>query len=193
VTTELAITVAVGVRNVCLSSHWKAKLGIFRSCIWISASFTHLETQKPDQAPVYPCCPEPDQCGNLTSKFMGIKPYADTGRMSNRQKAEFVSDIFCIQSFWEGYDNFFSKNLIHTGRSNLPRNLDSLTGRVSIAVTHKSLTVWSRLLDHQKAERVTYQFYIWDFRSFSQSETQKLRSILPLSCPESEFSSGVDR
>jgi hypothetical protein len=46
-------------------------------------------------------------------------------------------------------------------------------------------------MDHQKAERVGYRNGIRSFQSFSQSEAQKLRSILPLFCPETEFSSDV--
>jgi hypothetical protein len=67
------------------------------------------------------------------------------------------------------------------------------TDRVSDIVTHKPLTVWSCLRDHQKDERVTYQNGIHDIWSFSQLEAQKLRSVQPLFCPETEFSSNVDR
>jgi hypothetical protein len=41
-----------------------------------------------------------------------------------------------------------------------------------IAVTCKSLTGWSYIIDHRKDERVDYQFGIRDFRSFGQSKTQ---------------------
>jgi hypothetical protein len=47
-------------------------------------------------------------------------------------------------------------------------------------------------MDHQKYERVTYRNDIRDFYSFSQSETQKFSSILPLFYPETEFSSEVN-
>jgi hypothetical protein len=52
--------------------------------------------------------------------------------------------------------------------------------------------VSSCLMDRQKSEGVAYHFGIRDFWSFSQSETQKLRSVVPLFCPETEFSSDVD-
>jgi hypothetical protein len=39
------------------------------------------------------------------------------------------------------------------------------------AVTRKSLTIWSRLMDHRKAETAGYQNGIWDFQSFGQSKT----------------------
>jgi hypothetical protein len=53
-------------------------------------------------------------------------------------------------------------------------------------VTRKSVTVWGRITDQRKAERVAYRNNIQDFQSFDQSETQKLSSVqLP-------FSSEVD-
>jgi hypothetical protein len=58
------------------------------------------------------------------------------------------------------------------------------TGRVPATVTRKSLTIWSHIIDHRKAERVTYQNGIRDFWSFGQSETQKWSSSQPLFCPE---------
>jgi hypothetical protein len=39
------------------------------------------------------------------------------------------------------------------------------------AVTRKSLTDWTHLMDHWQAESVVYQNGIRDFQSFSQSET----------------------
>ncbi len=48
-------------------------------------------------------------------------------------------------------------------------------------------------MDHRNAERVGYRNGIRSFRSYGQSEAQKLRSIFPLFCPEIEFSSDVDR
>jgi hypothetical protein len=59
-------------------------------------------------------------------------------------------------------------------------------------VTRKSATVWGHIMDHQKAERITYRNGIQDFRSFSQSKIQKLSSVQPLFYPETEFSSEVD-
>jgi hypothetical protein len=39
------------------------------------------------------------------------------------------------------------------------------------AVAHKSLTGWSRLMDHQEAERVALQNSIRDFQNFGQFES----------------------
>jgi hypothetical protein len=47
-------------------------------------------------------------------------------------------------------------------------------------------------MDHRKAERVAYHNGIRDFQSFSQSEIQKLSSVQPQFCPETEISSEVD-
>jgi hypothetical protein len=47
----------------------------------------------------------------------------------------------------------------------------------STSVTRKSLTIWSPMADHRKAERVAYQNDIQDFWSFGQSEVQKLSSF----------------
>jgi hypothetical protein len=60
------------------------------------------------------------------------------------------------------------------------------------AVSRKSLTVLSHLMDHQKAERVVIRNGIQDFRSFGQSEMGKCRSVPPLFCPETEFSSDIN-
>jgi hypothetical protein len=59
-------------------------------------------------------------------------------------------------------------------------------------VTHKSLTVWGHIMDHRKAERVSYHDGIWYFPSFGQSETRKLSSVQPLFFPETEINSEVD-
>jgi hypothetical protein len=48
-------------------------------------------------------------------------------------------------------------------------------------------------MDHQKDERFAYRNDIHCFQSFGQSEAQKVRSVQPLFCPETEFSSDVDR
>jgi hypothetical protein len=48
-------------------------------------------------------------------------------------------------------------------------------------------------MDHRKADRVGYHNGIQKFWSFGQSEAQKLRSVLLLFCPETEFSRDIDR
>jgi hypothetical protein len=64
----------------------------------------------------------------------------------------------------------FAKKLFYTGRYGLPEMLFQRPAEFPTAVNHKSLTVWSHLLNHRKVERVTFQNGIWDFWSFDQSE-----------------------
>jgi hypothetical protein len=47
-------------------------------------------------------------------------------------------------------------------------------------------------MDHQKAEKVGYHNGIQYFRSFGQSETQKLSYVQPQFCPETEIGSEVN-
>jgi flagellar assembly factor FliW len=61
-----------------------------------------------------------------------------------------------------------------------------------MVVTHKSLTVWGHIMHHQKAEKIAYHNGIRDFQSFGQFEIQKLSSVQPLFCLETEISSEVD-
>jgi hypothetical protein len=65
-----------------------------------------------------------------------------------------------------------AKNLFYTGKFGLPEMLIQQPAEFLTAVTHKSLTSWSSLMDHQKAERVVIQNSIWYFWSFSQSEAR---------------------
>jgi hypothetical protein len=48
----------------------------------------------------------------------------------------------------------FVKHLFYTDRYDLPEMLTRRRVEFPTAVTRKSLTVWIRLIDHQKAERV---------------------------------------
>jgi hypothetical protein len=59
-------------------------------------------------------------------------------------------------------------------------------------INYKLPTESGCIVDRQKAERVSYRNGIWDFWSFGQSKAQKLSSVQPLLCPETEFSSEVD-
>jgi hypothetical protein len=56
--TEMAITMDVGVRNVCLSRCRKIEQVIFRLCIQALGRFIQLVAQKSDQTPVLLVCPE---------------------------------------------------------------------------------------------------------------------------------------
>jgi hypothetical protein len=112
--------------------------------------------------------------------------------MSNQQKAEFVGDIFHIRSFWGGHGEISPKTRFMQEGAICPEMLIQQAVEFLTAMTCKSLTVWSHLMDHQKVERVVFQNGMRDIQSFGQSKTGNWRSV-PLSfCPETEFSSDVD-
>jgi hypothetical protein len=93
-------------------------------------------------------------------------------RMNIQQKAEFVGDIFCIRRFWGGHGKFSQKKLFYARRYDLPEMLIQRPVEFLTAVTRKSRTVWSHLMDHRKAERVVIQYSIRDFWRFGQSEME---------------------
>jgi hypothetical protein len=126
-------------------------------------------------------------------KSIATKLYVETDRMSYQQKSEFVGDIFCIQSFWGGHGKISPKTWFILDGAFCPEMLIQQPVEFRTAVTRKSLTVWSCLMDHRKPERVVYGNGIRDFRSFSQSEAWNWRSVLPLFYAETEFSSDIDR
>jgi hypothetical protein len=72
-----------------------------------------------------------------------------------------------------------------------PESSESATGGFPTAVTRKSPTVWRRFMDHRKAERVGYRNGIQSFRSFGQSEAQRLNPDQLRFCPEAKISSDI--
>jgi hypothetical protein len=84
--------------------------------------------------------------------------------ISNQPKVEFVGDFFRIRSFWGGHGEISPKNLFYIGRYDLPEMLIKRPVEFLTAVTRKSLTVWSHLMDHRKAERVIIRNVIWGSR-----------------------------
>jgi hypothetical protein len=87
----------------------------------------------------------------------------------------------------------FAKSLIYTGKSILPRNPDSVTGRVPGIRTSQIANHFGLFDGPLESWEGCLPFGIQNFQNFSWPKTQKLRSVLPLFCPESEFSSNVDR
>jgi hypothetical protein len=78
--------------------------------VYLDPSKSHYYVaQKPDQAPVYQSLHNLSRTGARLQKSVETKPYVKSGHMSNQQKAEFVDDIFCIQSFWEGHGKISPK------------------------------------------------------------------------------------
>jgi hypothetical protein len=51
----------------------------------------------------------------------------------------------------------FAKNVFYTGRYDLPELLVQQLVEFPTAITHKPLTIWSCLTDHQKVERVVFR------------------------------------
>jgi hypothetical protein len=86
--------------------------------------------------------------------------------VSNQRKDEIVSDKFSICSFQGCHGEILPRD------RSMPKGLVYLEFSIQqpshglTIVTHKSLTVWSRKMDHQKAERVVYQICIQNFQSF---------------------------
>jgi hypothetical protein len=66
----------------------------------------------------------------------------------------------------------FHQKPIYTGMYDLPEMLIRQPVEYPTAITHKSLTVWSSLMDHRKAERVVVQNGIHYSRSFGQTKME---------------------
>jgi hypothetical protein len=111
--------------------------------------------------------------------------------MSNQEKAVFVNRNFHIQCFW-GVMAKFCQIPDLCRKVVCPDFYFSRPVEILTTVTHKSLTVWNRIMDHRKVERVTYHNGIRDFQSFGQSGAQKLCPIQPLFCPGTEFSRDIN-
>jgi hypothetical protein len=87
----------------------------------------------------------------------------------------------------------FCQNMIYIGRSILPRNPNSGTGLVSDN-RNSQITNHFGPFDRPSASWESYlPFGIRSFQIFGQSEAHMLRSVSPLFCSESEFSSNIDR
>jgi hypothetical protein len=76
--------------------------------------------------------------------------------MSNKRKAEFVNGNFGIQSFWGAHGEILPRTKLMPKGTICPEFQIQQPGRVPTTVAHKSLIIWSCIMDHQKTERVTY-------------------------------------
>jgi hypothetical protein len=65
---QMAITIVVVIKNVCMSRHWKDELVAYGSHKQPSPRITHLMPLKHDHSHVCPVCPENVQHLVLTSK-----------------------------------------------------------------------------------------------------------------------------
>jgi hypothetical protein len=99
----MVITIATVIRNVCLSRHQKADSISFRSCIRTPASLTHHMAQKPDRTTVIQSIHSVSRTKAGLQNAVTTEPYIEMSCMSNQRKAEFIGDIFRMQSFWGGH------------------------------------------------------------------------------------------
>jgi hypothetical protein len=109
------------------------------------------------------------------------------------RKLSSLMPLFRIQCFWGGHGKISWKTWFIQEGAICPELLIQPPVEFSTVVTCKSLTFWSHLMGHRRAEKVIYQNGIRDFWSFSQFEAWNWRSVLLQFCPETEFSSDVDR
>jgi hypothetical protein len=105
----MTLTVATVIKNVCLSRHRKADLIPIRSSIRALASLTHVAAQKPEQTPTFQSVHPVSRTEAGLEIAVTTKPYAKMSRMSNQQKAEFISDIFHMQRFCGGHGKISPK------------------------------------------------------------------------------------
>jgi hypothetical protein len=89
-----------------------------------------------------------------------------------RRKLSSLVTFFIYEVSGDVMVKFHQKNLFYTGRYDLPEMLIRRPVEFPTIVTHKLLTVSSRLMYHQKAKRVVDKNGIRDFQSFGQSETE---------------------
>jgi hypothetical protein len=148
---------------VCLSRHRKADLISFRSCIQTLASLTHFVALKPDRTLTVQSVHNVSRTKAALQNAVTTKLYVDMSHMSNQQKPEFIGDIFWYAKFLGRSWRNFTKNAFYTGRYDLPEMLFQRPVEFPTAVTRKSLTGWSRLIDHRKDERVAFRNGIQDF------------------------------
>jgi hypothetical protein len=87
----------------------KADLVSFRSRIQTLASLTHFVALKLDQTPAVQSIHNLSRTEAGLQNAIATKPYSETGRISNQQKAEFVGNIFHIRSFCGGHGEILPK------------------------------------------------------------------------------------
>jgi hypothetical protein len=103
------MTVATVVKNVCSSRRREADSISYRSCIRTLASFTHFVALKHDQTNAIQSVLSLSRTGAVLQNAVTTKTYAEMSGISNQRKAEFVSDIFHMQSFWGGHGEILPK------------------------------------------------------------------------------------
>jgi hypothetical protein len=158
----MAITMAVDVRKVCMSRRWKTEQVTFRIHVHTPARFALLMPRNLTILLYDQSVQKVFSTSFWLQKSIASKPCIKIDRMSNQRKDEFVSGKFWIQSFWGGHGNPW---LMPKGRV-CPEICFCRPVEIPTAITCKSLTVCSRIMDHLKAERVGYCNGIRSFQSF---------------------------
>jgi hypothetical protein len=106
--------------------------------------------------------------------------------MSNQWKSEFINRNFGYHGEISSKSWFRPKGPVY------PEFWFSKPVEFLTAVTHKSLTVWGRVMDHRKDERADYCNGIWEFWSFGWSVTQKLSFFSAAILSSTDFSSVIN-
>jgi hypothetical protein len=128
----MAITVAIVIRNMCLSRRWKADSISFGSCIRTLASLTYHMAQKPDRTTAIQAVHYMSRTKAGLQNAVTTEPYIKMSHMSIQRKAEFVGDIFHMRSFWGAHGEILPRACFMQERwcvQGLPRTLSSTSPR----------------------------------------------------------------
>jgi hypothetical protein len=105
----MVVTIAMVIGNKGLSRRRKADLVSFRRCIRTLPSLTHFVALNPNQTPAGQSVHNLSRTKTGHQNAIATKSYVEMGRLSNKQKAEFVGNIFRIQSFCGGHGEILPK------------------------------------------------------------------------------------
>jgi hypothetical protein len=79
--------------------------------------------------------------------------------VSNHRKADLVNDNFGIQSFHGSHGEISSRDRFMPKGQVCPEFPIQQPGQLPTVVTCKSLTIWSRKMDHRKSQRLASGWY----------------------------------
>jgi hypothetical protein len=176
-----------------MSRRWKTKLVSNGIHLHPLPRITHLMSLRHDHSSVSPVCPESVQHIILTSKPQPSNLASESIVWVTSGKMSSLTKTLVFKVCGEVMAKFCQNPNLCQKVQFVPNFWFSRPVKFLTVVTHKSPTIWSRIIDHQKAERVVYGNDIQDFHSFGQSKTQKFSSVQLLFYPEIEFSNNIDR
>ncbi len=163
----MAVIIAMVIRNMCLSRRQKADLVSSQICFQTLVTLTHLRPQDLRIPFLHQYIQNHFSTVTWLQKSVAVKPYVETSRMGNQQKAEFINRSFWIQNFWGRHGKFSSKSWFRPKGPVCPEFWFSKPNKFSTFVTRNPLTVWSYEMNHWEAERATYGDGIQQSGSFS--------------------------